>query len=490
MKRKFILAFFVAFTLLFLTFIPKAEAATLTNLKDTITTSRPSASTPLVANQAANATQVTVYDNGSIFLASDSAVLKNDTGETLNTMTIASMSATAVPSAGQRVVYFTSTAANTHHNGDPIITAISATHSISFLNSSAIPVSGKIVFTFPALATNDANTPASPSASTFQFNGISSTKVKVVQNTTDITANFTSITFTNPSAGTSPTVTLTLDGSTSITGGSNVYIHLGCTAVTSAACTTASPLIINPTTNSVAAGTARTWQVNVETQDTNSVVLDSGKVKIATVDSVLVQATVDPSLTVTIAGLAGNANYNSSSGSCASEVSTCGIAATATTVNLGALGSGNINHCGQTITVSTNAADGYVITATSSGRFIDSATGNWLTDANGGSGLTANDTPVPAVLPTSGSPAFGISPCGARVPAAWTGGSALAFSGGGKLSNPWNSGTNMFYATIASYTSGPVASDVTVIRYAATVSTTTPAGLYKTYFTYVVTPVF
>lgn len=486
MKKQLILSSVFILTF-FAFFIPKKiSASTLTNLKDQISTSRPSASSPINANQAANATDVTVYDNNSIFLASDSAILKNDTGETLGTTNIAS---TAAVVTGTRKVYFASSVASTHHNGDPLIVSIPAIHTISFISPNGVPATGKIVISFPSLTTGDSNNAASPSATTFQLNGLGDTDVKITAGLSGATTF--DATMTNPSAGTSPTISIALTGTTTIAAGATVTIVLGCTGANDVTCTTNKPLIINPTQNSIVAGTARIWQFQVDTTDSADGLIDSGHARIATVDSVLVQATVDPSLTVTVAGLAGNANYNSSAGSCVSETATCGITSTATNVNLGVLGSANINHCGQTITVTTNAADGYVITATSSGRFIDPSTGSWIKDANGGEGLTANDTPAAATLPTSGNPAFGISPCGARVSEAlWNPDAVLAFNSGPKLSNPWNSGANAYYATVASYTAGPIAGDVTVIRYAATISTTTPAGLYRNIFTYVVTPTF
>lgn len=472
MKRLFLGVAFVVLHLFFL--LPKnASAETLATASDTITTSRPSASAPLNADQAANATMVTVVDNGSIYLASDSATLRADTGETQNTVTIASMSAQIAGTPNTRYVYFVSTAANTHHAGDPVTVAVTAMHKVQFTTVNAIPASGKIVITFPGSANNT----ASPSATTFAFNGLSSTNIKP----DNVTCNTLTIS--------SPNITCTTTAG--VAAATTVTFLIGCSANSGSSCTTAVPTLINPT-KTAAAGTADTWKLQIKTQDSSSVDIDSVRIKIGTVEAVQVQATVDPTLTVVIAGLANGANFNTVSG-CASETTNSGVAATATTVDLGALGNGVINIAGQTITVSTNSSFGYAITATSSGRFIDAATGQWIKDANGGDGLTANDTPAPAALPATGNPAFGIGPCGTRVPTSspdWDDESALAFGSGGKLSNPWNSGANSYYATLASYTGGPVSSDVTAIRYGATVSSTTPAGIYTTVFTYVVTPTF
>lgn len=459
-------------------FTSKANAASLSSLSDTISTSRPSASAPLNSDQAASATQVTIIDNGSIFLASDSAVLWPDTGETLNTVNVASMSAQISGTPNTRIVYFTNTAANTHHKGDPITTAISAMHKIRFTTISAIPASGKVVITFPGSGVNT----ASPSATTFAFNGLNATgglPSTIVTNNITCNAN---------SSVSAPSITCETTGS--VAANTTITFLIGCTAQSGGECTTSSPRMINPT-KTAAAGTADIWKITVKTQDATPADLDSASAKIGTVEAVQVQGTVEPTLTFSIAGLANSANYNSSASQCGSETSNSGVDSTATFVNLGVLSNGYISKAGQTLTVSTNGSAGYAITATSSGRFINPASGFWIPGANSDTALTANDTPVPTSI-VAGTPEFGISPCGIRVPTAspnW-GGTGQTVASGALFSNPWNTGTNSYYATIASYTGGAVTSEVTVIRYASTVSGTTPAGIYSNYFTYVATATF
>lgn len=472
------------FLVLFVGSTQQTSAASLGIVSDTISTSRPSASAPLSANQAANANSVTVLDNGSFYLASDSAFFRADTGESTNTVNVASMSASSGTPA-TRTLYFTSSVTNAHHTGDPVVTSLAATHLVKFTASTAVPTSGKIVIILPALASGDSNNTASPSASTFQLNGLSDTNVKI--NGLSGAATFTG-TYTNPTSGTSPIISLALTGTTTIAAGASITIGIGCTTVSATACSAAVPTLINPT-KTAAAGTADTWNMTVRTTDSGNIELDSAKIRIATVESVQVQATVDPTLTVTIAGLGAAADFNSSSGSCTSETANAGLATTATFVNLGVLSSAVINKAGQTITVSTNASQGYTITATSSGTLINASSGYYLQDANGAGGLTANDTPAPAIM-AAGTEAFGIFPCGAAVTASspnWVGGSAIG--SGGKGSNPWNVAGNGYYATIARRSSA-VSSQVTVIRYAATISATTPAGIYSNVYTYVITPTF
>ena len=469
-------------------FVQKANAASLANVSDILSTSRPSAAAPLSADQAASAGQAQIFDNGSFFLASDSAVIYPDTGETINAgINIASMSAAAVPSATNRIVYFTGTVSNTHHKGDALIANVTATHQIKFTTISTIPSGGKIIITFPGAGSNT----ASPSATGFSFNGMTTT------NPTDVKCFPTTACNSGSSIAVTGSNTITFTTSGSIAGGTVIYANIGCTAAGSGPCTAFAPRLINPT-KTAAAGTADAWKITIQTQDNSLVNLDYGALRAATIESVQVQALVEPTITFTIAGLLNTDNYNTLSGgaaNCGSEASNTGIDSTATFVNLGLLNNGQVSRAAQKLTVSTNGSTGYAITATTSGRFINPANGQWLADGNGGNGLTANDTPAPVVVPAANVPFFGFSPCGTNVynsPASiWgtIGGNTIT-AATAKVSNPWNTGTNGFYATLTSYTAGPISGDITIVRFAAGVSGTTPAGTYTTTVSYVATATF
>ncbi len=460
-------------------FIQKSYAETLHSVSDTITTSRPSASAPLNADQAANATSITTVDNGSIYLASDSATFLPDTGETGNYgVNVATMSAQIAGSPNTRTISFTSAITNAHHNGDVVIVPITAMHAISFTTGSQGVVSGgHVVIQFPGGGSNI----ASPSASTFSFNGLTSSNVK-----------FNNVSCSGVSIS-APNIDCTTSGA--VAANTVITVLIGCSANSGASCTTQAPALINPTksasnscNNNSTTCTADTWKISVIVKNASAVTQDTGSAKIGTIESVQVSATVEPSLTFQITGLANGTNMNTISG-CANELTNSGTSSTATNVNLGDLTNGTINIAGQELIVSTNGSTGYAIAATSSGRFIAPSIGFWIPDANSGNGLTANNTPAPATFGASGTPAFGINACGTDANAQWSGGSATAFSSGAKYSNPWNTGGNFFYDSISSAT-GPVSSDTTGIRYAATISGTTPAGFYSTILTYVATATF
>lgn len=471
-------------------FVPQQSYAsgTVIAASDTVTTSRPSASSPLNTDQAASAASVSVVDNGSIFLASDSANFWPDTGETGNYgMNVGTMSAQIAGSPNTRTLQFTSTVSNAHHKGDAVYVPITAMHKISFKTTTAIPASGKIVIGFPGGGSNL----ASPSATTFSFNGLATGDISYKLDGTR-TCTFTI---------SAPNITCAMDSGGVLAAGTTVTFLIGCgdSSSNETACAAQKPRLINPTkttanicNNNASTCTADDWKVLLTTQDASSNNLDTGSVKIGVNESVQVVATVEPSLSYILYGLSNGTNMNTITG-CPSEPTNAGVDSTATNVNLGTLANGVINISGQKISVSTNGSSGYVISATSSGRFIDPDNGFWLPDANGGNGLTANDTPAPATFGASGTPAFGINACGTNANAVnasqWAGSSTTGFSTGAKYSNPWNSAGNDFYNTITSAT-GAVSADVTGIRYAATIGPTTPAGTYRTVLTYVVTATF
>lgn len=468
--RKVFLPLIVLFLLLF--WLPRqVQAATLGSVKDTITTSRPSASSTLNGNQAASASQVTIDDNGSIFLASDSATLWNDTGETLNTVTVASLSAANTPSSNKRIIYFVSTAANTHHTGDPITTAISAMHTVQFTIPNAIPSSGKIVITFPGSAL----TTASPSASTFAFNGLTTSNAAAnISYKLDGTATCT-FTVSAPS--------ITCATSAAVAAATVITFLIGCAdaSTNETSCTTQSPRLINPT-KTAAAGTADSWTVTIVTQDSNSVDIDSAKTKIVTTSSVQVTANVDPTLTFTIAGInnATAINTGNTTGCTNTEATSAGNASTATTVDLGTLGTGTINIAAQLLTITTNAQNGYALTATSSGHLVNPATGFFLTDST-----------TPTVM-TAGTTWFGVHPCGLDVTSGtWATG---ATGGGANAKYAWP--TQATSVSLSSDSTGPIANSITAgnglisMEYAATISVSVPAGSYQSVLTYVVTSTF
>jgi len=477
---------------------PKAHAASLIDVSDQVSTSRPSSAATLSANLAVGATAAIIGDKGDMFLASDAAILSNDTGETREILTVASQSASGVPIPSQKEVYFTTTAGYTHHTGDVVIVNITATHLISFTTNAAIPAGGHIILTFPTVGNN---TIASPSATGFNFWNLNSGTLS-----TYVQCNPAAACGGAAQTVSGNTITLTTTGAVS----GLVWVSVGCKTGLAATgiCTNPTPLLINPTVSSVECsgitcqagqtGLANDiWKINIQTTDASNGFLDNGRATVATIQSVQVQAQVEPTMTFTITGLQTTDNYNTIGGTnCGSESPNVGINATATSVNLGILNTSQISHSGQSLTLTTNQAFGYDIFATSSGRFINAASGIYFADANQNTGpLTSNAAPAPAAMPSAGTAAvFGINPCGQDVPSSnpnW--GSGLVSAA--YFANPWNGPGNGYAMPLAIYSGGPSAGTktthgLTVVRFAATIMGTTASGLYTTTVTYTAVPSF
>ncbi|MFH1187106.1 MAG: hypothetical protein V1697_02945 [Candidatus Levyibacteriota bacterium] len=423
-----------------------------TAASDMITTSRPSAATPLNGNVAASSTSITVYDNSSIFLASDSARFW---GQTQETLVVASASAT------RTALYFTSATTNAHTNGTVVTNAVTAKHTITFKLSQQASVGDILKVTFPG----SGNTTASPSATTFAFNGLLNSNVTVgatsgvcdtiVVSAPDIQCTVSTL------IPTTATVTITIGSST--------------------------PALINPTKTQTI-GTGDLWKLTLKHTDSLSIIVEpDGKLAITTIESVFVQGVVDASITMTIAAINNGTNIKTDNDGCDawfSFLTNSGQNPTATSVNLGTIGT-SMTYAAQKITISTNAPSGYVLTATASGRLINPASGRSFPNAQGATHLTANNVPIPAAM-SAGTEAFGISACGTDSASDAT---PIFDTSPGRFGNPSNSAGNAYYYSLATNT-GIVTSSITSIVYGVTASGTTPAGTYSTTLTYVATPTF
>ena len=115
----------------------KASAASLLNASASASTSRPSPSAPLSSPDplTAGSSQVTVIDNLSTFLASDTAKFFK-TGAYSETISIATTSAT------RTTLNFTAGTVNVQNKTSVIAVPITAVHTIAFTTQTAIPSGG------------------------------------------------------------------------------------------------------------------------------------------------------------------------------------------------------------------------------------------------------------------------------------------------------------------------------------------------------------
>lgn len=448
----------------------EAQAGTLSNAKDTISTSRPSALTTLSVGATAPASRLIIgndidSNNRAKFIAGDSVKLVGgpSSAELVN---IASMSAVVGNTA---VLYLTNATAGNHNIGSTVMYRATAKHTISFDTASAIDDGGDIQVLFPV---GDTSNPDFPSPNGFSFNGLTDSNLSATFDPAGPDCSSWTIT---PASG-----LVQCNLGTGPTGPTTVTINIGLT--------TTNPVLINPS-KTAAQGSDDHWTISLKTRDSGDVEIDSAKVSVATIEAVEVYATVDPFIDVTIAGMNNGAAFSTGSTTCAiTDTINTGFDSSATRVDLGVLGSSQINVSGQTISVTTNGLGGYSLTATSSGHLIDSDINYWIADAQGTP--EDNNDPVPATM-TINELKFGLHPCGQDVNTDTWGAVDCAVDSACKFANP----SATYYYTLASDDSGPIDSSdgddgITVVVYGASITGMAPAGNYRTAITYVATATF
>ncbi|NCO62191.1 hypothetical protein GW879_01920, partial [Candidatus Kaiserbacteria bacterium] len=115
---------------------------------------------------------------------------------------------------------------------------------------------------------------------------------------------------------------------------------------------------------------------------------DTGRTRVAIVDTVLVTASVDTTFDFTVSGLATSTAVNGTS--------TTGLT-TATTIPFGVLTSGAVKTMAQKLDVVTNARNGFVVTVEQDGN-LQSSTG---ADVDGFIDGAYTDTPAVWAAPTN-----------------------------------------------------------------------------------------
>lgn len=475
-----VLGIFVILLFCFTFSTKQSQAASLARASVTLTTTRPSASTPLSQNAVTTDTKLSVFNNSSRFLTSDSAKIIRSQGTviTTNNLIIASQSAALT------TVYLSSAlSTNAGAGADIIFVPITATHTFAFTVQTGIPTSGTIVLTYPGSTNNT----ASPSATTFAFNNLVAGNVKAAFSTGLSTCNF---------SVSAPTITCTI-ATAPVAVGTTIYISVGCSLISSGGnCTTQVPTLINPTKSSATAGGADIWKLGVRTADASSINLDNSILAIGIIESVTVRVTVDPSFTFVISGVNNATLLNGIYTGCSqTDTTNSGINSTATEISLGRLsnppGTGVAirNISAQKLVVTTNGSNGYSITATSSRAL-----------RNQSNGYSINSSVTPIAF-SSANHFFGFHACGLDTDLtkwASTGSSACNTYITGST-NPickyaWPTQTTP--VLIAQRGTGPVGNTVVagsgqnIVSYAATQDRTLPPGQYTTVVTYVATPSF
>ncbi|HCQ31762.1 TPA: hypothetical protein DIU27_05315 [Candidatus Collierbacteria bacterium] len=177
-----------------------------------------------------------------------------------------------------------------------------------------------------------------------------------------------------------------------------------------------------------AEGTADTYSFRVQNfanaSDPTGTPTDQSTGKIGVIESVRVTATVDPTISFSIAGIASGANPCGTGTTNQTDVTTVTGVNAPLAVPFGTLSLNTFMDAAHLLTVSTNAANGYIVTAQENDQLgKDGGTTPFIVDADGDNGL-ANETTSDTWDTASGNPGFGYtlkSVSGATVPFTSTG---------------------------------------------------------------------
>ncbi len=314
------------------------QAGSLKTVKDTVSTSRPSVSTAIGSAITAGDTTINVASTAGI-QASDSIKICNSGCTTTENRVV-----TSVLSSTQLAL--TAGTTNSYATGT-VYYKSTAVHTITFTTNSGV-ASGNFLVSFPADASTFNN--ALPDSTGFDFNSIL---------TSDVSMSCGGCTVgTIATSSGSSLINFTIPFTTGVASNTPITITIGSTNK-----------LLSPT-KSAASGTADTWSVTITERDGSSNTIDSSSIRIATIESVAVTATVTPSLSFTINPV--------NSGTSVAGKST-DVTSTAVSVPFGTLTTGVAKHIAQYLAVYTNADSGYIVTAQEDGSMRKS-TGTTIPD--------------------------------------------------------------------------------------------------------------
>lgn len=220
---------------------------------------------------------------------------------------------------------------------------LGSNHTIAFETENGLIIGGQITLTFPT-AVNE-----------FVLNSIGVEDVDILVDGTSSTTALTSGAATWGVSTTTSSITFTTPTDMGVASATPIVIRVGNHAVTSG---TGNTQITNPTVST-------SYSIDI-----GGTMTDSGEVVVAIVNQVQVSASVAASLTFTVTGVAGGATVNGS------PTTTVG-ATTATTLPFGTLPIDESLTLGHHLAVSTNAANGFIVTVEQTGE-LQSTTGETI----------------------------------------------------------------------------------------------------------------
>ncbi len=225
---------------------------------------------------------------------------------------------------------------------------------------------------------------------------------------------------------------------------------------------TARTVVLTTITNGSVAGTVYFLQFSTYNNiDCATSPVDNATIAYIYTNGQTVSASVDPTLTFSVAGVATAQSVNSS---------TTNITSTSTTIPFGTITASTNKIAAQDLSIATNAGSGYTVTIRYTGTFSNGS-GGTIVDWTG-------TNASPTTFSAAGTSAFGYTTEDAVLGT----GTAARFT-----SNKW-----------AGFTTSPLevvynaaaASETVRVGFQAGIATTTPAGAYTTTVIYTATPIY
>jgi hypothetical protein len=241
-------------------------------------------------------------------------------------------------------------------SSDYVIATQTAIHTIAFTTTNVVPTAGDILITIPASSTdaktNDGfpDTAATAATNGFDLNSLATTNVSVASSGCDNNWTVASVTDSNGSTGHLIQINRATN---SCAAGSTITVTVG----------DGTTKLINPapTDEHVSQGVAETYSINVKTRDGSDATIDQSDILVAPIEGVFVSATVDETLSFTVAAVTANSG------------SYCGVTRTSSSPDTTAYsvpwGPISTTYAAAThntqhqLTVTTNAKSGYYVYA-------------------------------------------------------------------------------------------------------------------------------
>ena len=483
----FIIVFIAIFAALSVRLTKKANAASLTGVSVTLSNSRMSFKAP-ISSGAAGSTLVTISgaapDTTTRHLFPGDAVCFTDAG---NNVCRDNMTYTVATASSDTTFELTSSLTTALTATDYAVASQSGAWAITFTTVNTIPVGGKIIITIPMADNASGNNGIPDAAATLATGGFDLNKEASASATVGGTCNTNwGTAVITPGYGTTDSTITWTRASTVCAGGAVQTVAI------------AVPGFVNPApVTGHAQGTADIYGITITTTD-GANTLDTSTPRVAPVEAVLVSATVDETLSFQV-------------GSVGVTTSTCGnnttVGSSPTSIPWGHFAAPNtFYYAAQTLTVSTNAASGYVVTIQENDQM--GKNGNVCTntlpsagDYTFGSATCIKDTVCSALVcsesvaqdwvTAASFPGFGYSVAsisGTDAPF-WYGEKTRVWSAKQLADTSGIGAAAETPATIMS-NSGPVSANSVYVCYKITIPGTQPAGYYYNIAKYTATATF